>query len=154
MKKIYSVFSIGAMFTAAVALSSCNNAEEAKKQAADQDAKIQSMVDAKFNDLQNQVNSACSTKIDSLANAQFAAYQEEEAKNHKGSHHTANNTKHVTPPAPAKTTPAPAPTTISNRAGTNSGNNNSTISNRAGTNTGTGNKTTISNRGGATTQPH
>ena len=72
--------SASATLVLAIALNSCNNAEEVKKQVEAQNAAIQTAVDEKLNALQEQVNTECTTKIDSLANVAFAAYQEEAAK--------------------------------------------------------------------------
>ena len=80
MKKIFMNLSAGTTLAVAVALVSCNNAEEVKKQVDAQNATIQTLVDEKLNALQEQVNTECATKVDSLANAAFAVYQEEAAK--------------------------------------------------------------------------
>ncbi len=80
MKKIFMNLSAGTTLAVAVALASCNNAEEVKKQVDAQNATIQTLVDEKLNALQEQVNTECAAKVDSLANAAFAVYLEEEAK--------------------------------------------------------------------------
>jgi hypothetical protein len=80
MKKIFMNLSAGTTLAVAVALASCNNAEEVKKQVDAQNATIQTLVDEKLNALTEQVNTECATKVDSLANAAFALYQEEAAK--------------------------------------------------------------------------
>ena len=72
--------SAGTTLAVAIALTSCNNAEQVKKQVDEQNAKIQSEVDAKLNGLQDQVNTECAAKVDSLATAAFTAWKEEEAK--------------------------------------------------------------------------
>jgi len=72
--------SAGTTLAVAVALASCNNAEEVKKQVDAQNATIQTLVDEKLNALTEQVNTECATKVDSLGNAAFAVYQEEAAK--------------------------------------------------------------------------
>ena len=147
MRKIYSTLTAGTALAIALVLGSCNNAEEIKKQTAEQDAKIQSLVDAKFSALQTQATADCSARVDSLVNVQFKAWEEEQSAAHHGAKHKPT-AKVVTP-----TKPAPAPTTISNRGGTNTGTNtNTTITNRAGTNAATGSKTTINSRGGAVKQ--
>jgi hypothetical protein len=80
MKKIFMNLSAGTTLAVAVALASCNNAEEVKKQVDAQNATIQTLVDEKLNALTEQVNTECAAKVDSLANAAFAVYQEEAAK--------------------------------------------------------------------------
>jgi len=84
MKKIFLNLSAGTTLAVAVALTACNNAEQVKKQVDEQNAKIQSLVDEKLNGLQEQVNAECAAKVDSLANAAYAAWQEEQAKATKG----------------------------------------------------------------------
>ena len=69
--------SAGTTLAVAIALASCNNAEQVKKQVDEQNAKIQTLVDEKLNGLQEQVNTECAAKVDSAANVVFAAYQEE-----------------------------------------------------------------------------
>lgn len=71
--------SAGTTLAVAIALASCNNAEQVKKQVDEQNAKIQTLVDEKLNGLQEQVNTECAAKVDSAANVVFAAYQEEMA---------------------------------------------------------------------------
>lgn len=71
--------SAGTTLAVAIALASCNNAEQVKKQVDEQNAKIQTLVDEKLNGLQEQVNAECAAKVDSAANVAFAAYQEEQA---------------------------------------------------------------------------
>ena len=97
MKKIFMNLSAGTTLAVAVALASCNNAEEVKKQVDAQNATIQTLVDEKLNALTEQVNTECATKVDSLATTAFAVYQEEAAKLAK---------KGVKKPAPK---PKPAP---------------------------------------------
>lgn len=84
MKKIFMTFSAVATFSAAIVLTSCNNAEQVKKQVDEQNAKIQSAVDEKLNGLNEEVNKACTATVDSLATVAFDAWQAEEAKAHKG----------------------------------------------------------------------
>ena len=84
MKKIFMTFSSVATFSAAIVLTSCNNAEQVKKQVEEQNAKIQSAVDEKLNGLNEEVNLACTATVDSLATVAFDAWQAEEAKAHKG----------------------------------------------------------------------
>lgn len=100
MKKVFISLSTAATFTAAVALTACNNAEEVKKKVEEQNATIQTLVDEKLNALTEQVNTECSAKIDSLATAAYTAWQEEEAKATKGK-------KPVAKKPAAKPTPAP-----------------------------------------------
>lgn len=83
MKKIFMTFSAGTTLAVAIALTGCNNAEQVKKQVDEQNAKIQSSVDEKLNALQEQVNTECATKVDSLATVAYAAWQAEEAKTAK-----------------------------------------------------------------------
>jgi len=99
MKKIFMTLSAGTTLAVAIALTSCNNAEEVKKQVDAQNATIQTLVDEKLNGLQEQVNAECGAKVDSLANAAYAVYQEEAAKAAK---------KGAKKPAP-KAKPAPKP---------------------------------------------
>ena len=80
MKRIFMTLSASATLVLAIALNSCNNAEEVKKQVDAQNATIQTLVDEKLNALTEQVNTECAAKVDSLANAAFAVYQEEAAK--------------------------------------------------------------------------
>ena len=77
MKKVFMKISAGTTLAVAIALASCNNAEQVKKQVDEQNAKIQTLVDEKLNGLQEQVNTECAAKVDSAANVVFAAYQEE-----------------------------------------------------------------------------
>ena len=79
MKKIFMKLSAGTTLAIAIALASCNNAEQVKKQVDEQNAKIQTMVDEKLNGLQEQVNTACAAKVDSLAAVAFATFKEEAA---------------------------------------------------------------------------
>ena len=72
--------SAGTTLAVAIALTSCNNAEQVKKQVDEQNAKIQTEVDAKLNGLQDQVNTECAAKVDSLATAAYTTWKEEEAK--------------------------------------------------------------------------
>ncbi len=71
--------SAGTMLAVAVALTSCNNAEEVKKQTDEQNAKIQSMVDEKLGALQEQVNAECTAKVDSAAQVVYTAWLADEA---------------------------------------------------------------------------
>ncbi len=79
MKKIFMNLSAGTTFAVAIALASCNNAEQVKKQVEEQNAKIQTAVDEKLNGLAETVNAECTAKVDSLANVAYAAWVEEEA---------------------------------------------------------------------------
>ena len=79
MKKIFMNISAGTTLAVAIALASCNNAAEVKKQVDEQNAKIQSLVDEKLNALQQQVDTECAAKVDSAATAAFTAWQEEQA---------------------------------------------------------------------------
>ena len=83
MKKIFMNLTAGTTLAVAIALASCNNAEQVKKQVDEQNAKIQSAVDAKLGGLQDQVNTECAAKVDSLANVAFTAWKEEQAKTAK-----------------------------------------------------------------------
>ena len=83
MKKIFMTLSAGTTLAVSIALTSCNNAEQVKKQVDEQNAKIQTLVDEKLNGLQGQVDTECAAKVDSLANAAFTTWKEEEAKNAK-----------------------------------------------------------------------
>lgn len=76
--------SAGTTLAVAIALTSCNNAAEVKKQVDDQNAKIQTLVDEKLNALQQEVDTECAAKVDSAANVAFAAWQAEEAAAKKG----------------------------------------------------------------------
>ena len=76
--------SAGTTLAVAIALASCNNAAEVKKQVDEQNAKIQSLVDEKLNALQQQVDTECAAKVDSAATAAFTAWQEEQAAAAKG----------------------------------------------------------------------
>ena len=76
--------SAGTTLAVAIALASCNNAEQVKKQVDAQSASIQTLVDEKLNGLQEQVNTACATKVDSLAAVAFATFKEEAAAAKKG----------------------------------------------------------------------
>lgn len=77
-------FSAVATFSAAIVLTSCNNAEQVKKQVDEQNAKIQSAVDEKLNGLNEEISKTCAATVDSLATVAFDAWQAEEAKAHKG----------------------------------------------------------------------
>jgi hypothetical protein len=83
MKKIFMTLSAGTTLALAIALGSCNNAEQVKKQVDEQNAKIQSMVDEQLNAAKAEADAACTARIDSSANAEFAAWKEAEAKNAK-----------------------------------------------------------------------
>lgn len=65
MKKIFMILSSA---TLVLALNSCNNAEEAKKLAEEQNAKIQAAVDEKLNALSAEVAAECDSIV--LAQAQ------------------------------------------------------------------------------------
>lgn len=69
MKKIFMVFAISA--SAALALNSCNNAEEVAKQTQEQNAKIQSLLDEKVAALETEVAAECDSEAATLAQAQF-----------------------------------------------------------------------------------
>lgn len=148
MKKVFMILSTTATFAVGVALTSCNNAEEVKKQVEAQDAAIQTQVDEKLNALQEQVNTECAAKVDSLANLAYTAWQEEAAKAAKG------GKKPAVKPKPKPVEPKkeePKPNTISNRPGSNENANQGTISNRPGSNESKTNSTnTIKSRPGAT----
>ncbi len=73
MKKIFIKFSAPATLALAIALGSCNNAEEVKKQSEAQATQIQTAVDEQLNGLQEQVNAECTALVDSLANVQYVA---------------------------------------------------------------------------------
>ena len=92
-------FSTAATFSAAILLTSCNNAEQVKKQVDEQNSKIQTAVDEKLGGLNEEVSKACAATVDSLAGVAFTAWQEEQAKATKGKK-----------PAPKpKAKPAPKP---------------------------------------------
>lgn len=129
MKKIFMNLSAGTTLAVAIALTSCNNAAEVKKQVDEQNAKIQTLVDEKLNGLQDQVNAECTAKVDSLANVAYAAWVEEEAAAaKKGGKKPAPKPKPVTP---KKEEPKPS---INNRPGSNENKNPGTINNRPGSN--------------------
>ena len=90
----------GSMLAIALVLGSCNNGEEAKKQAADQDAKIQSLVDTKLSGLQDQVNTECAARIDSLAQVKYDEWKEEHAKHHGAGGGTKTKPKETTKETP------------------------------------------------------
>jgi len=92
MKKLFMIFVAGV----ALALSSCNNAEEVKKQTEEQEAKIQSLVDEKLAGLQAQVDEECAAKVEEAAAAAYETWYATEGKK-----------KGATKPAP----PKPKPTT-------------------------------------------
>ncbi|HLP50229.1 MAG TPA: hypothetical protein VK154_05055 [Chitinophagales bacterium] len=142
MKKIFMNLSAGTTLAVAIALTSCNNAAEVKKQVDEQNAKIQTLVDEKLNGLQDQVNAECTAKVDSLANVAYAAWLEEEAAAKKG------GKKPAPKPAPKKDTKP----SINNRPGSNeSENNKGTLNNRPGSNENKENKGgTLNKRPGAT----
>jgi hypothetical protein len=83
MRKIYMTLSASATLVLAIALNSCNNAEEVKKQTEEQAASIQTQVDEKLSGLQAEIDAECAAVIDSLANVQYTAYLEETAKSGK-----------------------------------------------------------------------
>jgi hypothetical protein len=96
MKRVFMT-----LFTGAVALSltSCNNPEEAKKLQAEDDAKVQTLVDEKFKALEDESNAACATLVDSKATELYTAWAAEQAKKGK---------KVAALPKP-KPTPTPVP---------------------------------------------
>lgn len=143
MKKVF--FRMLPVVATGLVLTACNNAEEVKKQVDEQNAKIQSLVDEKLTGLQTEADAACTALVDSLANAQYEAWVAEEGAKKGGK-------KPVVKPKPTTTkTETTKPNTISNRPGTNEGDNKGTISNRPGSNEADQNKnTTIKSRPGAT----
>lgn len=76
MKKIFMIFVAGA----ALALSSCNNAEEVKKQTEEQDAKITALVDEKLAGLQTQVDEECAVLVADSAAAAYETWYSTEGK--------------------------------------------------------------------------
>ena len=80
MKKVFIKFSAPATLALALALGSCNNAEEVKKQVEAQATQIQTAVDEQLNGLQEQVNAECTALVDSLANVQYEAFLAEAQK--------------------------------------------------------------------------
>src|SRR5688572_10567017 len=80
MKKIFMKFSAPATLALAIALGSCNNAEETKKQQDEQNAQIQTMVDERLNALQEQVNAECAAAIDSIAAVRYEEWYATEGK--------------------------------------------------------------------------
>ena len=84
MKKIFMTLSATATLVIAIAFSSCNNAEEVKKQVEEQNATIQTAVDEKLNALQETVNAECTATVDSIANVAYAEFLASAAKNTKG----------------------------------------------------------------------
>lgn len=142
-------FSAVATFSAAIVLTSCNNAEQVKKQVDEQNAKIQSAVDEKLNGLNDEVSKACAATVDSLATVAFDAWQAEEAKAHKGKK-----------PAPkAKPTPKPKEEpkvdkgSTTNRPGATKEGEVKTTTDRPGATKANEVKSTT-DRPGATTNPH
>lgn len=97
MKKIFMNLSAGTTLAVAIALTSCNNAAEVKKQVDDQNAKIQTLVDEKLNALQQEVDAECTAKVDSAAKVAFETWQAEEAAAKKGGKKPAVKPKPVTP---------------------------------------------------------
>lgn len=73
------------LFTGAVALSlsSCNNAEEAKKLQAEDDAKVQTLVDEQLKALEDEANVACATLVETKATELYTAWAAEQAKKGK-----------------------------------------------------------------------
>jgi hypothetical protein len=148
MKKAFIILSTGATLTLAIALGSCNNAEEIKKKTDEQNSNIRSLADQKLNGLQDQVNTECTALVDSLAKVKLE--EEEKANTHKGGGKTKPHPK----PEPKKPEPKPeTKTDIHNRGGSNQGNNGSTVHDRQGTNQSQNNNSTIRTRGGANTAP-
>ena len=94
MKKIFMIFVAGA----ALALSSCNNAEEVKKQTEEQDAKITALVDEKLAGLQTQVDEECAALVADSAAAAYETWYAAEGKK-KGA------PKPAAKPKPKPTTP-------------------------------------------------
>ena len=76
-KTIISTLKVAAV---ALILASCNNAEEAKKLAEADAAAVQSAVDAKFAELQTEVDANCATLVDSIATEQYNAWVAEVSK--------------------------------------------------------------------------
>lgn len=107
MKKIFMVFAISA--SAALALNSCNNAEEVAKQTQEQNAKIQSLLDEKVAALEAEVAAECDSEVAALAQTQYDSLVAVAAKTGK---------KVVTTKKPAvKQEPkkeAPKPATVGN----------------------------------------
>ena len=137
--------SAGTTLAVAIALTSCNNAAEVKKQVDEQNAKIQTLVDEKLNGLQDQVNAECTTKVDSLANVAYTAWLEEEAAAaKKGGKKPAPKPK----PKPVEPKKEEAKPTINNRPGSNENKDKGTINNRPGSNENK-DKGTINKRPGA-----
>ena len=99
MKKIFMIFVAGA----ALALSSCNNAEEVKKQTEEQDAKITALVDEKLAGLQTQVDEECAALVADSATAAYETWYAAEGKK-KGAPKPAAKPKPAAPVEPKKET--------------------------------------------------
>lgn len=99
MKKIFMIFVAGA----ALALSSCNNAEEVKKQTEEQDAKITALVDEKLAGLQTQVDEECAALVADSATKAYETWYAAEGKK-KGAPKPAAKPK-PKPAAPVKEEP-------------------------------------------------
>ena len=86
---------------AALALSSCNNAEEVKKQTEEQDAKITALVDEKLAGLQTQVDEECAVLVADSAAAAYETWYATEGKK-KGAPKPAAKPKPAAPVEPKK----------------------------------------------------
>src|SRR4051812_8565681 len=80
MKKILMKFSGPAALALAIALNSCNNAEQTKKQTEEQNNQIQTQVDERLNALQQQVDMECTAMVDSMATARYDEWFATEGK--------------------------------------------------------------------------
>jgi hypothetical protein len=144
MKKIF--FRMLPVVAAGAVLTACNNAEEVKKKTDEQNAKIQSLVDAKLGELQTKADADCNALIDSLATAKYEAWLATEGKK-KG----AKPTPKPAPKPKAEEPKKPAEPSITNRPGSNESENKGTITNRPGSNEAEQNKkTNVGTRPGAT----
>ena len=131
MKKIFIKFSAPATLALAIALGSCNNAEEVKKQVEAQTTQIQTAVDEQLNGLQEQVNAECTALVDSLANVQYTAFLETATKGVK---------KVVKKVAPKKVVETKKPETKADKMG-GTGSTTNTAADKASKMGGTGSTT-------------
>ena len=147
MKKIFMIFVAGA----ALALSSCNNAEEVKKQTEEQDAKITALVDEKLAGLQTQVDEECAALVADSATAAYETWYATEGKK-KGAPKPVAKPK-PKPVAPVKVDPKKDPSSTTNRPGASTSTEVKTSTDRPGATTNDQPKKT-SDRPGATTKPN
>lgn len=140
MRKIFMILAVSA--TAAIALNSCNNAEEVARQAQEQTDKIQSLIDEKVEALQEEVAATCDAQVLEAAQAEVEALAASAA--------SATPAKKVAPkpaPAPAAKKEEPKqPETKADKMGGNTQTGNNSATDKASKMGGNTNTTPANNK--------